>query len=250
MMMSFETSILNVSQRPTVRPLAVVQPPLPLCIGELRATAGTLAGARRGDVVDTVADSDGRLSIVVVDATRNAERGEAIADAVRSDLVERLGRGVSIARAMEQVEAGLFCEHADATVALAILRFDPIGGDVEILNAGLPPIGVLREGEGATFVPPCCFGAGLLRAVTYSVERVPMKRGTTFLLATHGLVGDGGGADEIRAVMSRLGVETFGTRIASASPRQLRFLLAEHNAASGRCERRDATVVAAALCAA
>jgi len=146
--------------------------------------ACTLRGRRMSDAVEIAYTEEDRTAVVLMDlrAARDHEAlSEHLATAARASL--------SAHEPMHVLVGGLrkiVCDAVAASVGVAAIRVSALDARVELLNAGMPPIGcALPDGRMLEFLPLSSdVGPRVNRAHPY--ELIPLSLGSTWILASDG----------------------------------------------------------------
>ena len=140
-----------------------------------------------GDFYD-VFPSAGGLGIVVVDVSGKGMAASLVMASVKA-MLPLLATGRSPRDTLQALNRRLVEELARREfVALALLRFDPASGEVELANAGLPdPYRLTPAGAVAVVVPGPRLPLGLRDGVLYETVRLRLGPGERLLLFTDGL---------------------------------------------------------------
>ena len=124
-----------------------------------------------------------------------------VASSVKSSL-RLLLRDHPIDEAMTQLNAHLCDEQSGLYACAALIVLGR--AEVAIVNAGLPPIAVVRGSEIVSTVRACGVPPGLLSGQSYVVERFPITTGDRILVVSDGLTEPFGLADDIDQSVERL----------------------------------------------
>jgi hypothetical protein len=138
--------------------------------------------ASGSDVYEAIVDTQGRLSVFLLDLAESVWAGPA-ADAVADALDVAAPLHVVVADLMSTLRAGT--THA----ALGIVRFLPSLGRVEVLNAGLPPIACVQPDGKVALLSPRSGPIGLLDEDVHAYDLVPFAWNAHWLLVSDGLTG-------------------------------------------------------------
>lgn len=159
------------------------------------------SGEVGGDLFDIIDGPYGYPVAVLIDVSGHGVSAGMVASSVKSSL-RLLLRDHAIDDAMTQLNAHLCDEQSGhyACAALIVLG----RAEVAIVNAGLPPIGVLRGSTIVAKVDACGVPPGLLAGQSYVVERFPIEAGDRIVVVSDGLTEPFGLADEIEQSLERL----------------------------------------------
>lgn len=146
--------------------------------------ACTLRGRRMSDAVEIVYTEEDRTAVVLMDV-RAARDHEALSER----LATAAHASLSAHEPMHVLVGGLrkiVCEAVAASVGVAAIRVSTSDARVELLNAGMPPVGcALPDGRMLEFLPLSSdVGPRMSRAHPY--ELIPLSLGSTWILASDG----------------------------------------------------------------
>jgi phosphoserine phosphatase RsbU/P len=212
-------------------------PRVPVRYRGLRVTGDVVpSGHVSGDLFDVVADQGGRASVFLLDVAGHGASAAIVASAARTSLRNTLRAGEPIENVMASLESCLRAQGdvPEATSAVAIVRFDPGGERVEVINAGL---GSVLE-FASTSAP-----AGLFEATRHVSEMAAIESGSLLVMTSDGLRGRDV-SEDTSPIVSRFDVSTSGTHFASSSRERVRSMILELMAAFGASsDDDDATLV-------
>jgi len=212
--------------------------------------AGVLipSGEVGGDLFDVIDGPYGYPVAALIDVSGHGVSAGMVASSVKSSL-RLLLRDHAIDDAMTQLNAHLCDEQSGHYVCAALMVLGR--AEVAIVNAGLPPIAVVRGNTIVGKVDACGVPPGLLPGQSYVVERFPIAAGDRIMVVSDGLTEPFGLADEIEGSLDRLrvleavegeGIEALDARLTE----RVRAVFAESNtiqpddATLLYMERRDA----------
>lgn len=159
------------------------------------------SGEVGGDLFDVIDGPYGYPVAALIDVSGHGVSAGMVASSVKSSL-RLLLRDHPIDEAMTQLNAHL-CDEASGLYACAALIV--LGrAEVAIVNAGLPPIAVVRDSKIISTVCACGVPPGLLSGQSYIVERFPIEVGDRILVMSDGLTEPFGLADDIALSVERL----------------------------------------------
>ena len=159
------------------------------------------SGEVGGDLFDIIDGPYGYPVAALIDVSGHGVSAGMVASSVKSSL-RLLLRDHAIDEAMTQLNAHLCDEHSGHYVCAALIVLGR--AEIAIVNAGLPPIGVVRDGEIVAKVDACGVPPGLLAGQHYLVERFPVAVGDRIIVVSDGLTEPFGLADEIGESLARL----------------------------------------------
>ncbi|HLM76389.1 MAG TPA: SpoIIE family protein phosphatase [Polyangiaceae bacterium] len=220
-------------------------PRVPVRISNFRVTGEVVpSGHVSGDLFDVVADHSGRVAIFLLDVAGHGAPAAIVASAARASLRNTLRAGESLESVMASLVTCLRA-HGDvpeATAAVAIVRFNAPGDQVEVVNAGLPPLVCIGPTGGVKDFQSTSAPAGLFETTHHVAETSDIDVGSLFILTSDGLRG-GNLDDDNEQIVARFDVAGRGTHFASASKENVRALILELMAAYGASDDDDATLV-------
>jgi len=220
-------------------------PRVPVRISNFRVTGEVVpSGHVSGDLFDLVADEAGRVAVFLLDVAGHGVPAAIVASAARASLRNTLRAGEPLENVMASLVTCLRA-HGDvleATAAVAIVRFDEEGNQVEVVNAGLPPLLCIGpNGDVKTFASTSA-PAGLFETTRHNAVVVSIDVGSLFILTSDGLRG-GNLDNDNDQIVSRFDVAERGTHFASASKENVRSLILELMTAYNASDEDDATLV-------
>lgn len=176
---------------------------LPMCWSN-----GTVMGAvvpcRRlgGDLLQVFTRGD-EVIVVVIDVSGHGTAAALVASAVVTELRAGLRHG-PLAEVLGEVNRNLTKARSEHYACIAALRLTAT--EAEIVNAGLPPVCVLRGGRihrciEASGVPP-----GMLAGSTYESTTIELLDGDRIVAVSDGLTEGFGSADDLMPCLTRLGL--------------------------------------------
>ena len=159
-----------------------------------------------GDVFDLIEGPDGSATVVVVDVSGHGLSAAMGASAVRAQL-RILLRSLEPPAALAELNTQLCASEHEHYACVALVQFK--GGQVQVVNAGLPPIAVLNGGETMLLkgggVPP-----GILDCGTYDSHTLDVARVRRIVIGTDGVTEPFGAADRIDEFIRDLSLEATG----------------------------------------
>ncbi len=159
------------------------------------------SGEVGGDLFDVIDGPYGYPVAALIDVSGHGVSAGMVASSVKSSL-RLLLRDHAIDEAMTQLNAHLCDEQSGHYVCAALIVLGR--AEVAIVNAGLPPIGVVRGSQIVAKVDACGVPPGLLSGQSYLVERFPIAAGDRIMVVSDGLTEPFGLADEIEQSLERL----------------------------------------------
>ncbi len=159
------------------------------------------SGEVGGDLYDIIEGPYGYPVAALIDVSGHGVSAGMVASSVKSSL-RLLLRDHPIDDAMTQLNSHLCDEDSGHYVCAALIVLGR--AEVAIVNAGLPPIAILRGSEIIATVRACGVPPGLLTDQRYSVERLPIEAGDRIIVVSDGLTEPFGLADSIEETLERL----------------------------------------------
>jgi hypothetical protein len=165
--------------------------PPPEIAGEGYRVAARNLAARlvAGDFYDTFLLPDGVVGVVVGDVAGKGMTAALIMASVKA-MLPLVAAGHSAAETLRELNRRLAAELPEREfVALAYVRFDPAGGQLELANAGLPDPYLLVPGKppAPLVVPGPRLPLGVRREVDYRTLALRLDPGDRLLLLSDGL---------------------------------------------------------------
>lgn len=205
-------------------------PSVPLEVAHVGVTGAVIPAASvAGDAFDVVVDDRGAVSVCLFDAAGHGPASGLVVSASRQVVRSALEQGQGFPSVLGELERCLSTHIGcvEAAVALGIVRFSASGSEVEVLNAGLPPIASQVPGQGQRFFESTSLPIGLAPAGSADFRRVPAEPGTTWLLVSDGATAGELGPEPVRAVATRAGLDRHGESLARAEPHVIEALIRE-----------------------
>jgi hypothetical protein len=154
--------------------------------------------ASGSDVYEAIVDVQGTLSVFLLDLAEPAWAGPA-ADAVAGALDVACPLHVVVTDLATVLREG--ATHA----GLGVIRFVPVLGRVEVLNAGVPPIACVQPDGKVAYSSPRSGPVGLLDQDVHAYDLVPFAWNAHWLLASDGLTGGSLARDAVAELVDGLG---------------------------------------------
>jgi hypothetical protein len=171
------------------------------------------------DAYDVIVDDRAELTLILVDVRaeppRPGLRFEALA-AVRNAVQAR----APIYEVVTALRAFVACEPR-TQAGIALLRFSQPDARVEILNAGMPPIGCALPDGRLAFHSPLSPAVGARIGDVHPYELAPLVWGSAWFLLSDGMTSGNTTPDASRNVIQRGELERRRNELASLSPEQL-----------------------------
>ncbi|MFG3496936.1 SpoIIE family protein phosphatase [Streptomyces sp. NPDC047928] len=169
--------------------LPQVSPRMPGCDTATRYLPGTLLGRVGGDWFDTVKLPGSRTALVVGDVMGHGLNSAAMMGQLRTAVQTMAALDLPPAQLLRNLDdlAQRLGEHYLATCLYAV--YDPIGGVLELANAGHVPPVVVRAADGRSDLLDLPSGAPIgVGGVPFETVRVPVAAGDRLVMCTDGLV--------------------------------------------------------------
>lgn len=177
-------------------------PAVPVRFADFRIT-GVLApsGQVGGDVFDLVTTDDGRLVAVLIDVSGHGTASALVAAETRAEF-RTLVSSRSLLESVQRLNSHLALRQTGKFCCLAAIEVD--GPIVRILNAGLPPVVVLRGNRAARDVWGSGMPLGMFEDAVYELQEVRLLAGDRIIMLSDGLTEPFGKTDESLAAIDRL----------------------------------------------
>ncbi|HEX2572762.1 MAG TPA: fused response regulator/phosphatase [Polyangia bacterium] len=224
-------------------------PQLPLERDGWRITGGLLPGGLiGGDVFDVTPGLHGAQVLILIDVSGHGLAAALVAASVSSQL-RALVRTHELTEALRLLNLQLARESLGASLRLG--KYACIGAielrrdRATVINAGLPPICLVRDGACADRIEASGFPPGLLDDADYERYELPVHPGERLVLMSDGLTEPFGRADEVTPCLDRLGL--LDTAQQAPAPEPLVARMEQLLRATGARDRDDATLLVAEL---
>jgi sigma-B regulation protein RsbU (phosphoserine phosphatase) len=164
---------------------------------------GTVApsGLVGGDVFDVVITEDERLVAVLVDVSGHGTASALVAAETRAELRNLLATR-PLLESVERLNAHMARRETGKYSCLAAVEIE--GTTARLLNAGLPPVVVLRGGRVVRAVAASGVPVGMFAEGPYELTEVHTEPGDRIVLMSDGLTEPFGAADDVHAALQRL----------------------------------------------
>ena len=158
------------------------------------------SGAIGGDLFDVVPSEDGCF-VFLLDISGHGTGSALVAAETRSEL-RHLLRRTPLKQAVETLNAHLARRATGKYCCLAAAHLSDRG--IEIINAGLPPVAVLRGNSVRAQVWGSGLPIGMFEDSKYEVTRLDLEGGDRIILLSDGLTEPFGATDDAAAAIERL----------------------------------------------
>lgn len=176
------------------------------------------SGNVAGDVFDIVPTDDGRCICLLIDVSGHGAAAALVAAETRVGLRDLVRRGQirkAFATLNEQLVKGATGKYA----CVAAVELTPNGGTV--INAGLPPVVLLRDGKVMQSVVASGLPVGMFSGADYESTQLQPQPGDTIAMVSDGLTEPFGAADDVAGALARICLSTDLKAPCSASPEQI-----------------------------
>lgn len=213
---------------------------LPLRHSILQVSGVSRESAHPTDAYDVVVDDRAELTLILLDVhaepkARAGLRFEALA-AVRQAVQAR----APIYEVVTALRAFVACE-AKSRAGIALLRFSQPDARVEILNAGMPPIGCAFPDGRLAFHSALSPAVGARMGDVHPYELAPLVWGSAWFVLSDGMTSGHSTPEATRTFIQRPEFESRRSELASLAPEQLAELAFDPGVTSSADD--DATVL-------
>jgi sigma-B regulation protein RsbU (phosphoserine phosphatase) len=218
-------------------------PAVPAQVGSW-VVAGGLVASRHigGDFFDIVKGPDGAPILALVDISGHGLAAALLAGSVANEL-RSLTRSHPLAEAMRRFNSHLWREGIERYACVAVMALH--ADHATIINAGLPPVCLVRDGKCLQLLSGSGTPPGMLEEAEYDETTVAIAPGDRLIAMSDGLTEPFGAVDAVGACIERLGLGQPGLRIGALASEtiieQVRRLLE----GTGQPGMDDATLVIA-----
>jgi hypothetical protein len=199
--------------------------------------ACTLRGRRTSDAIEIVIENDADVAVAVLDVRAARDQDElrvALAKSAREALQRHAPFHV-LATELHRI----VCNAVAASVGLIALRVSHADAKVELMNAGMPPVGCALPDGRLLALPPLSPDIGPRTPKAHPYELIPLTPGSTWFVATDGATG--GSLEYSGELWSALGLPGTAGDLADETQEGLAARLAA--ALGGSSMPEDASVV-------
>jgi phosphoserine phosphatase RsbU/P len=167
--------------------------------------AGALVPSRHvgGDLLDVMVDGDGRQAVALVDVSGHGLGAALVAASISGQLRELVGRH-PVAESVYQLNNQL-CRGNDGKYAcVAVLSLQE--HQALVVNAGLPPVCLIRDGACVARFDRSGFPPGLAAGTAYRADTFEVQPGDRLVLMSDGLTEPFGHATSVEPALQSLGL--------------------------------------------
>lgn len=208
--------------------------------------AGALVSTRQigGDLFDLMAGPDGGYVLAVADVSGHGMAAALVAASLLGQLRTLLGSH-PLPAALRALNDGLCAENAEkyACVAAVALR----GNQATVINAGLPPICLVRDGRCVVQVEGSGVPPGLVSHGDYDQQILDLLPGDRLVVMSDGLTEPFGGADRVGPCLDGMGLLHPELDVEKLTPAVLSERIRSLLSGVGQPENDDATLLLAQL---
>lgn len=201
------------------------------------------SGKIGGDLFDIVVESDGRVISFLLDVSGHGTASALVAAEIRAEF-RNLIRGRSLSEAFARLNAHMSRRATGKFCCLAAV--ETAENKITIVNAGLPPVIIVRRNEVVESVWGSGIALGLFGESSYEETVVRVLPGDRVVLLSDGLTEPFGAADDSRAAIDRLAL---WPREGDSweDPRELRSRVSAASSGSSPAMDDDKTVLVLSL---
>lgn len=162
------------------------------------------SGRVGGDVFDLVQTEDDRLVAVLIDVTGHGTGSALVAAETRAEL-RHLLQGRSLLASVVRLNAHLARRETGRYSCIAAVEID--GDLVRVLNAGLPPVVLIRGGGILGAVAASGLPIGMFDSSAYELTEWQTQPGDRLVLVSDGITEPFGVIDDVAGAIERLGLD-------------------------------------------
>jgi phosphoserine phosphatase RsbU/P len=213
-------------------------PSVPMMLDGWIAT-GALApcGHIGGDAFDVIDGPNQKKIAVLLDVSGHGTAAALVAASVCSQL-RSLAATRPLSDCVDEIHARLSSTASGKYACMIAIEID--GPKATIINAGLPPLCLVRGGEVLALIESCRPPIGLWDADSGKATHLALERGDRLVAMTDGLTEPFGSADEVTPTLAKLGI--LGSSVQPID-RDASRLLMEIRALFGLKQPDDATIL-------
>jgi len=177
-------------------------PAVPMKWNDWRVTGAVApSGQVGGDIFDLVPTDDGRFIALLLDVSGHGTASALVAAETRAELRTLLS-GRSLLESVRRLNAHMARRETGKYSCLAAVEIE--GSTLRILNAGLPPVAVLRGSRVLAEVWGSGTPIGMFEDSTYELTEFEVAAGDRIVMLSDGLTEPFGATDDARSAISRL----------------------------------------------
>ncbi|HEY2404365.1 MAG TPA: SpoIIE family protein phosphatase [Polyangiaceae bacterium] len=180
----------------------------------LRVSGETLEGPRPSDLFEVVVDSQGDLTLVLLDVHAPGDSSERALCQAMDRVREALEAREPLHSAVTNLELS-FAEWPGREAGIGLLRFSQASSRVEILNAGMPPIMHVVPGGHVTMHHALSTPVGRRVGEVHAYELVPLIWSGVWLIASDGFTNGSLDADPMRELSAKLAIVECGLELSA-----------------------------------
>jgi sigma-B regulation protein RsbU (phosphoserine phosphatase) len=220
-------------------------PPMPARV-QRWGLAGALVPSRHigGDLYDLMPGPDGGHVVAVVDVSGHGMAAALVAASLLNQL-RTLVRNHPLPTAMRALNAHLSEESGEKYACVAVIELR--GDQAAVINAGLPPICLVRGGACLTQLHGAGVPPGLLPDTDYEQQVARLLPGDRLVIMSDGLTEPFGAADQVSPCLHRMGLLEAGLQIETLTTAVLTERIRTLLRSAGDGELDDATLLLAEL---
>jgi sigma-B regulation protein RsbU (phosphoserine phosphatase) len=220
-------------------------PPLPARVARW-TLAGALVPSRHigGDLFDLMPGPDGGHVLAVVDVSGHGTAAALVAASLLSQL-RALVRHHAPAEAVRTLNDQLCEEGGEKYACVAVVGLH--AERATVINAGLPPLCLIRGGITIAQVEGSGIPPGLVAGSRYDLQELALAPGDRLVLMSDGLTEPFGGADQVSPCLEQIGLLAPGLDVEQLTPLVLAERIRTLLRAAGEGALDDATLLLAQL---
>lgn len=161
------------------------------------------SGKVGGDIFDLVPTDDGRFIALLLDVSGHGTASALVAAETRAELRTLLA-GRSLLESVRRLNAHMAKRETGKYSCLAAVEIE--GSKLRILNAGLPPVAVLRGSRLLASVWGSGTPIGMFEDSAYELTELNVAAGDRIVMLSDGLTEPFGATDDAVAAITRLGL--------------------------------------------
>jgi sigma-B regulation protein RsbU (phosphoserine phosphatase) len=208
--------------------------------------AGALVSSRQigGDLFGLMAGPDDGHILALADVSGHGMAAALVAASLLGDL-RTVARSHPLPAALHAINGQLCEENGDKYACVGAIAFH--GETATVVNAGLPPVCVLRGGRCVAELSGAGVPPGLVAYSEYQEEILTLAPGDRLVLMSDGLTEPFGGADQVAPCLERIGLLDPALDVETLTPAVLAERIRNLLRSSGQQEHDDAALLIAEL---